>query len=213
MALITNLKFGEVDNLSDARFAAGSEAAYIGFSFDPDHEFYIEPDKAEEIINWLKGPAIVGEFGAQELHDINKIVKRFNLKYVQLNETTNFFSLKELKVKIIQNIDLAEFRSPEEVEFFVEESYKNVTYYMLSIYDEDEYEEYMSDWENEKLVKKLCQDLNVILNFPFDADNIRPLVQKFKPYAVNLYPGGEDSPGMKDFDGLIEVVESLQENL
>jgi phosphoribosylanthranilate isomerase len=213
MSLITQLKFGEVDNLSDARFAAGQQADYIGFSFDVENEFYVEEDKAKEIIGWLEGPEIVAEFGYQSFEEVMHYIKTFGLKYVQLNATDNSFSHSQLKnkAKIIQNIDLMDYRKPEEIKFFIEESYKSVTYFMLSLYDEEEYEEYFDDWENEKFVKEICNDLNVILNFPFEADNARSIVKKFKPYAVNIYPGGEEEPGMKDFNDLIELVEELQD--
>lgn len=211
MGLITNIKFGEVDNLSDARFAAGSEATFIGFPFDQELDIYLEPKKAKEIISWINGPIVVGEFGRQDLDEINQAIQDFNLDFVQLNEATNYFSHQDIKAKIIQNIDLATFRGPEEINFYIEEIHKNVAFFMLSLYDEEEYEEYFGEWENEKLVNELSSDLNVILNFPFDPDNILPVVKNFNPYGINLYPGGEEKPGLKDFDELIDMVEDLKE--
>lgn len=211
MTLMTNLKFGEVTNLSDARFAAGSQAKFIGFSLDPESENAIEAEDLKEITGWLEGVGLVGEFGSQELEEISEAIKEFGLDYVQLNETTNFFSPAKLKAQVIQNIDLDAFRSTEEVEYFIEDTHQNVTYYMFSLYDEEELADFMEDPDFRKMVKNLCQDLNVILNFPFNADNIVELVEEFKPYGINIYAGGEERPGYKDFDELIEMVESLDE--
>ena len=211
MTLITNLKFGEVTNLSDARFAAGSQAKFLGFSLDPENENYIEPDDLKEITGWIEGIGLVGEFGKQDFEEISQAIKDYKLDYVQLNEATNFFSLSKLKAQIIQNLDLAAFRDREELEYFIEDSYKDITYYMFSIYNEEDLQEFLDNPNFTKKVKDFTSDLNVILNFPFNAENIVDFVKNFHPYGINIYAGGEERPGYKDFNELIEMVESLDE--
>jgi phosphoribosylanthranilate isomerase len=211
MSLITNLKFGELTNLSDARFAAGSQANFLGFSLDPDSENYIEHDDLNEILGWIEGVGLVGEFGKQDFEEIRDAIQQYKLDYVQLNETEHFFSLSKLKAQIIQNLDLATFRDREELEYFIEDSYQNITYYMFSIYNDEDLEAFLNDNDFKKRIKDFTDDLNVILNLPFNAENIIDLTKEFKPFAINIYAGGEERPGYKDFDELIEMVESLDE--
>ncbi len=211
MTLITNLKFGEVTNLSDARFAAGSQAHFLGFSMDPDNENYVEPEDIKEITSWLEGIGLVGEFGKQDYEEIRDAIQQYRLTYVQLNETDHYFSLSKLKAQIIQNLDLSTFRDREELEYYIEDSYQDITYYMFSIYDEEDFEAFLNDNNFKKRIKDFSDDLNVILNFPFNAENIIDLTKEFKPFAINIYAGGEERPGYKDFDELIEMVESLDE--
>lgn len=211
MSLITNLKFGELTNLSDARFAAGSQANFLGFSLDPDSENYIEHDDLNEILGWIEGVGLVGEFGKQDFEEIRDAIQQYKLDYVQLNETEHFFSLSKLKAQIIQNLDLATFRDREELEYFIEDSYQNITYYMFSIYNDEDLEAFLNDSDFKKRIKDFTDDLNVILNLPFNAENIIDLTKEFKPFAINIYAGGEERPGYKDFDELIEMVESLDE--
>lgn len=78
------LKFSEITNLSDARYASGMWADFIGFCFDPSSPAYIEPNKAKEIISWISGPAIVGEFGNQPTEWILDFISSFKLKVVQV---------------------------------------------------------------------------------------------------------------------------------
>lgn len=78
------LKFSSITNLSDARYAAGMWADFIGFNFDPSSSNYIEPSKAASIIGWISGPAIVGEFGQQPLSWIQDFAKQLNLQVVQI---------------------------------------------------------------------------------------------------------------------------------
>ena len=211
MSLITNLKFGELTNLSDARFAAGSQANFLGFSLDPDSENYIEHDDLNEILGWIEGVGLVGEFGKQDFEEIRDAIQQYKLDYVQLNETEHFFSLSKLKAQIIQNLDLATFRDREELEYFIEDSYQNITYYMFSIYNDEDLKAFLNDNDFKKRIKDFTDDLNVILNLPFNAENIIDLTKEFKPFAINIYAGGEERPGYKDFDELIEMVESLDE--
>lgn len=211
MTLITNLKFGEITNLSDARFAAGSQANFLGFNLNPESENYIEQDDLKEILGWLEGVGLVGEFGRQDYEEIRDAIQQYKLDYVQLNETDHYFSLSKLKAQIIQNLDLSTFRDREELEYFIEDSYQNITYYMFSIYEDAELEAFLNDSNFKKRIKDFTDDLNVILNFPFNAENIIDLTKEFKPFAINIYAGGEERPGYKDFDELIEMVESLDE--
>lgn len=78
------LKFSNVSNLSDARYAAGMWADFIGFCFDPSSPDYIEPAKAKEIAGWVNGPLITGEFGNQPPEWISDFVKAIPLHALQL---------------------------------------------------------------------------------------------------------------------------------
>jgi hypothetical protein len=96
------IKFSCVNNLSDARFAAGSWADLVGFNFDPNHPQYIEPNKAKDIIQWLSGVKIVAEFGHQPVSWIQDITGLLNIQTIQIpsdHEATQ--TLKSLGYNLI----------------------------------------------------------------------------------------------------------------
>lgn len=78
------LKFSSITNLSDARYAAGMWADFIGFNFDPTSDNYIEPSQAASISGWISGPATVGEFGHQPLSWILDFAQQLKLQVVQI---------------------------------------------------------------------------------------------------------------------------------
>lgn len=78
------IKFSCINNLSDARFAAGSWADLVGFNFDPNHPQYIDPNKAKEIIQWLSGVKIVAEFAHQPVSWIQDITQLLNIQTIQI---------------------------------------------------------------------------------------------------------------------------------
>ena len=95
------LKFSSISNLSDARYAAGMWADFIGFNFDPNSSSYIEPEKAKSIIGWISGPALVGEFGQQPLEWIKDFAQQLQLKVVQIPANYKDMALFESGLKTI----------------------------------------------------------------------------------------------------------------
>ena len=95
------LKFSSVTNLSDARYAAGMWADFIGFCFDPSKPEYLEPAKAKEIIGWINGPLVTGEFGNQPLEWIQDFVKALDLKVVQVPAEYSGEEIASLGLKLI----------------------------------------------------------------------------------------------------------------
>lgn len=78
------LKFSSIQNLSDARYAAGMWADYTGFCFNPDSQDYIEQGKAREIMSWLSGPCLTGEFGHQPPEWIHDFIQNFKLGAIEI---------------------------------------------------------------------------------------------------------------------------------
>jgi hypothetical protein len=101
------LKFSSITNLSDARYAAGMWADFVGFCFDPSSPDYIEPSKAKEITGWINGPLIVGEFGQQPLEWINDFIKGIPLHAIQVPAGYEDLSIHESGLPIILWVDEA----------------------------------------------------------------------------------------------------------
>ncbi len=102
------LKFSAVTNLSDARYAAGMWADFIGFCFDPSSPDYIEPNKAKEIAGWINGPLIVGEFSNQPKAWIADFVKAIPLHAIQIPANYSDESITELGLPILLKTDSAD---------------------------------------------------------------------------------------------------------
>jgi phosphoribosylanthranilate isomerase len=85
MGFICKIKLSEVNNLSDARFGAAAGFDYLGFCFNPLSPSFIPPVKAKEIIDWVTGPYMVGEFGEQTVDEINQIAELLQLDMIEVN--------------------------------------------------------------------------------------------------------------------------------
>jgi hypothetical protein len=95
------LKFSSISNLTDARYAAGAWADFVGFCFDPGSDHYIEPKCAKEIIAWINGPVVVAEFGNQPIEWIKDFVDALQLSVIELPSDYSDQSVLDLGVKVI----------------------------------------------------------------------------------------------------------------
>jgi phosphoribosylanthranilate isomerase len=95
------LKFSCISNLSDARYAAGAWADFIGFCFDPSLPDYIEPAKASEIAGWINGPLITGEFGHQPIEWIQDFANATGLKAIEIPADYKDENIISLGLRII----------------------------------------------------------------------------------------------------------------
>ncbi len=98
------LKISSVTNLSDARYAAGAWANYLGFCCDPSNTNYIDPNKMKEIKAWVNGPEIVLEFNKQPLEWISDFCHEIKPNAIQIPLEFYNPQLIELQLKIILEV-------------------------------------------------------------------------------------------------------------
>jgi phosphoribosylanthranilate isomerase len=202
MSFQTNIKLGNITNLSDARFAAAAGATYIGFCFDPASPNYIAPIKAKEIIDWVTGSSVVGEFGNQSLEEIRDISELLNVDAIEVNNTLLPDELLSLGKPVIKKINVNQFDvSQLETEIAAYEKVADA----FHLYADAATETYDCD----QLVR-LCESHQIIWGLQLHAKNVLNILASFKPFGINLVGGSEEKAGMKDFDELNELFDLLQ---
>ena len=80
----TKIYISGVTNLSDARYAAGMMVDFIGFCIDDHHETSISEENFGAINNWIEGIRVVGEFYEKTVDEINDLIDKYSLDYIQL---------------------------------------------------------------------------------------------------------------------------------
>ncbi len=210
MFLKTNLKLGEITNLSDARFAAGRGAAFAGYNFTPGHPNYLEPEKAQEIIGWLDGPKMVGEWNNGIAEVIWDTAERLQLDYIQLNWIDTEVGDKLQEWNIIQNIDLDIDKHTDVIIGQIDATQAFTQIYMFTLAAEADLDLYLKSKVHVQMLQSVCRDYPVIVNFPFSTKNLLPVLDELKPFGINLNGGKEIKPGYKDFDLLNDLVDLIE---
>ncbi len=198
MSFLTNVKLGNITNLSDARYAAAAGVTYIGFCFDPTNENYIAPIKAKEIIDWVTGSSVVAEFGNQSLEEIRDISELLNVDAIEVENRLLPDELVSLGKPVIKKINLTEY---SEVQLLTEiKAYQDVA---------DAFHVYGGGIVNEPFLKELCSNYQIIWGFPVEVSSVINTLQTFNPFALNLSGGLEEKAGIKDFDEMNELFELI----
>lgn len=201
MSFLTRIKLGNVTNLSDARYAAAVGIDYIGFCFDPSGHNYIAPIKAKEMIDWVTGSHIVAEFGDQSFNEINDISELLNVNVIELDNRLLPDELPAFGKPIIKKIDITVFDFAglkKEIE-----SYQEVC---------DAFHLYTSGSQNhltEQQLKELFTGRQVIWGFEVSEATVKEIIDTYQPFALNISGGMEEKAGIKDFDELNELLDTI----
>jgi phosphoribosylanthranilate isomerase len=201
MSFLTNIKLGNITNLSDARFGAAAGATYIGFCFDPSNENYITPLKAKEIIDWVTGSLVVAEFGNQSLDEIRDISELLDVDVIEVNNQLLPDELMGLGSPIIKKIDVGNFDAGQlQVEI---DAYKLVA---------DAFHLFagaQSKKMDQSQLINICRTEKIIWGLHLDLENVLSVIETYKPFAINVSGGQEERVGIKDFDELNDLLEKI----
>lgn len=200
--MMASLKLSPITNLADARFAAAAGFQYMGFCFDPNSPDFLLPIKAREILEWTSGSHAVGEFGDQDLQEIIDLSDLLNLDVVLLNNRILPDELPQIGKPIIKAIDLNTMGAVELAnELCAYAPYADA--FQLNGTGN-------IDARADELIEA-CLQYKIIWNLPYTPENVKQILEKFKPYALNILAGTEEKTGMKEYDALNDLLEILEQ--
>ncbi len=193
MGLKLSVKIGDVTNLSDARYAAGMGVDYIGFNINSSSANFVSPSIFKEITNWVSGVGIIGEIGDTEPANKSEYP-------AFLSETTDASNLIEESVFRVDATQL----SIDSVKNLLPKAGKAV----FTIIELTTAQIESSSPE----LATLCADWPIYISAKFSEDLLEAVVEKIKPQGIEIKGGIEDQPGFKDYDGIADVLEWLEED-
>lgn len=192
MGLKLSVIIGDVTNLSDARYAAGMGVDYIGFNIDTGSDNYVTAQKFNEITNWISGVGIIGEIGANSPSN-----KEEYSSYI--SESIDITQLDAESVLRIEGKELAF----TEISKLLESS-SNVLFYILDL-STDQIENDITE------LTELCAKWPIYISTDFNHEILEKIIGDVKPTGIEIKGGIEDQPGFKDYDGIADVLEWLEE--
>ena len=139
----------------------------------------------------------VGVFVNKNINEIEEIIKKLKLKFVQLHgsEDERYVStLKKIGVKIIKSVSIRNNNDLKKID-----EYKNVDYFLFDYKPlKDELPGGNSKSFNWNILKNLETDKPWFLSGGINTDNIRQIVDDINPFGVDLSSGVEKELGIKD---------------
>jgi len=186
MPLKTIVKVGNITNLSDARYCAGMNVDMLGFVTVETQENYLPAREYQDIRGWVSGPKVVAEvYGIRNKEQLDKIINDYKPDYLEMGEYE--LSLIDSKLPIILRVPTSlSVGLPSSVAFIIKT-----------------YQEGMDLGDVTHLHENVLLETN-------DLKRVLHLLETNTIKGIVLSGSQEVSPGLKDYDHLAEILESLE---
>jgi phosphoribosylanthranilate isomerase len=188
--LKTQVKVGNISNLSDARYCAGMGVDMLGYAVIPGQDGYVPESLFQDMRGWISGPATVAElYGITPDVNLEAILEGYQPDFVEVfaNELQLLENLQGLDIIVtvrgIQDIDI--IRSAKE----------RIPYVIVNHDQMD-------------LIAQLRPDFQVLLAVD-PAQEVLPLLEQWDISGIALRGTPEERPGYKDYDSIARVLEEL----
>lgn len=202
MSYTTTIKAGQVNNLTNARFFASYQVDWIGFDMDPLSPHTLNPDVAQEIMNWLVLDNMMGEFANRSVEEILHLAQLLHLRGAQIPYEVPSADLKAANLTVIKTLALDMPVLPmaldtNHVDFLLVEPGKQ-EWSALDAYTQRT----LQDW---------TEDVPVLLSVPPEQGVVEALLAQYEPAGLNLLIPDEIRPGVQEFEPVLDLLEALSD--
>ncbi len=202
MALKTKVKINRITNLTDARYCSGMYVDILGFCFEEGSAQYVSPTQFQEITGWISGIDYAGEFSDLDAYSIERLLADYpSLTWIESEDLDTLVQLKPLGKNLIYRVKLEELEPLLPKIELLQEHY--ITLHITSTNKS-------ITIDNELIIKKLSSQLNLFLGAGITPENASSLSELPGLYGFALDGGDEIKPGLRDFDQLAAILESLE---
>ncbi len=202
MPLKTEVKVGNISNLSDARYCAGMGVQYLGFSIDGDAEHYVDQNTLKTIKEWIVGPIIVGEFSNLDTTDYDFSTLGEELDYIEISDPDSIGTAGKTGLPVIFRLDIDTVESVREIEEILNNLKDGVQFFIL-----DGSPGYKI---KNKDILSLASLYKIMIGFEMDHQSIHSWIDETDIFGISLKGGTEIKPGFKDYDELADILEEIE---
>ncbi|MEZ4701752.1 MAG: phosphoribosylanthranilate isomerase [Rhodothermales bacterium] len=207
--LRTRVKICGITTLADARFCAGAGVDYLGFIQYPPSPRFIPADEAAEIIAWLYGAEPVGVFVNATADEVNAACARAGFAIAQLSGQENLATCRAIDKPVIKTLHVQPDATPDALRREMDHYAPHVTAFLLDTAKAGLWggTGQTFNWD---VAAALSAEYDLFVAGGLHAGNVADVIERVRPYGIDLSSGVEYAPGKKDFDKLSELFETLE---
>ena len=202
MALKTKVKINRITNLTDARYCSGMYVDILGFSLEEGSSNYVSPTQFQEITGWISGIDYAAEFADLDAYSIERLLADYpSITWIESEDLDALVQLVPLGKKLIYRAQLedldtllpkADLLREHDIILHVTSNNKSIAI------------------DTESSINPFTNQLNVFLGAGITPANASSLSELPGLYGLALDGGDEIKPGLRDFDQLAAILESLE---
>lgn len=203
MALATAIKISGVNHLTDARYCAGMHVDMLGFCLEETSPRFLSPDLFRDITGWISGIDLVAEFSTSNTSTIQEALKLYpGITHVECEELESLLPLRGKNLGLIYKTSID--RLMHQQELFEKLKDQNITLHFTSQYN-------ILNIDYQNFILNASSYSSIYLGFGIKAENAKRLSQMPGVKGLVLDAGDEIKPGLRDFEQLADILESLEE--
>jgi phosphoribosylanthranilate isomerase len=197
------IKAARITNLTDARYFAAKDVAFLGFNLEEGTEGYLDPMYMKAMREWVEGPGIVGEYVHAPAEVVAEAARFFALDAVQVPIGSHGNDLDILAgVPVLLQLEWP--ANAHDLLQICADKAAFVAYFLLDITTDH--------WPlHQNLLKTLCAQYPVLLQIELPTETIQTILQEINPAGLNLSGGEEEKVGVKSFDDLDTIFDLLEQ--
>lgn len=213
---MTWIKICGISDIESAITAGQAGCDYLGMVFAPSKR-QVSPDKAGEIsaaVHRMKSPPkVVGVFVNETAAEINRIVEYCHLDWIQLSGNEDWEYCKQLTKPVIKVFHIEPEVRHAEISAQVWKVYNHIhPHQCICLLDSTVKGSYGGtgitfNWE---IAKEICEKFSVMVAGGLTPDNVRELIEKTSPWAVDVSSGVETN-GKKDPAKIKSFIETVRQ--
>lgn len=205
---MTEIKICGITNLEDAKNAIIAGASHLGFIFVSKSPRAISEEFAGEILPQLRSTAkTVAVFKDSPLDEVNRIAKSLEFDFVQLHGSESPEFCGQVNFPVIKALEINPTMSVEELSACVEQ-YADCHAVLF-----DKPKQLQLDSWLENAVEKVA-DLKLSSRYFFAGgltqQNVKQVVSRLEPPAVDVASGVETAPGKKDSAKMVAFCSAIK---
>jgi phosphoribosylanthranilate isomerase len=202
MSLKTEVKVGNISNLSDARYCAGMGVQYLGFSMDSNSDQYVDQNTLKTIKEWIVGPKIVGEFSKIDPDSEIYSSLEEELDYIEITDPDSIDVAEKTGIPVILKLDITNIKSIPGLSEILDNLNNRVQFFLLDGFPGPEI-------KNMDILN-LSSQYRIMIGFKMDQQSIHAWIDGTNIFGISLKGGTEIKPGFKDYDELADILEEIE---
>ena len=187
-----------VNNLSDARFAASEGFFAISFNMSSGSSSFMSVEKVKELNAWVSGPLKIAEFDKTIPDLINDTLTQSELELALIPYTSSTKDIEKINFPVILNI------SVEDKVDFGETKISLAEYLLVEINNST-----LNSKSQSNCIASLIENHLVFISVSDDVN--RPeVIERFSPFGLIIKGGKEYKPGIKNYERLSAEVDEMK---